>query len=125
MVSRIRESLNAFIMNKDNPILTPVHISLAAALSIGFIDLAVDILSGQTDGVALGSLVMALAVTIGLFFLFSTVLWSLVVSRMGRFFKLRDMPLAISFALFIVAGVLLLLAHPPQLKRVTAQQPGP
>ena len=31
----------------------------------------------------------------------------------------------ISFALFTVAGVLLLLAHPPQLKRVTAQQPGP
>ncbi len=101
MGSRIRELLNALTMKKDHSVLTPVHIAIALALSIGFIDLAVDMVSGQAGGVALPTIIASLTVTVGLFFLLYLVIWFAVASRIGRYFKLDDMVLAISFALFI------------------------
>lgn len=107
MFNRVRGLLDAVITKKGPSILTPVHVGIVLSLSIGFIDVAIDILSGQTDGVALRFIIAPVAVTIALFFLLYMAAWYLVISRIGRFVKLKDMPLAISFAFFI--GVLFLL----------------
>lgn len=102
----LRELLNALMMKKDHPVVTTVHIAIVLALAIGFIDLAVDMVSGQAGGVALSSIIASLAVTVSLFFLLYLTIWFAIVSWIGRYLKLDGMVLAISLALFMSVAFL-------------------
>lgn len=75
------------------------------SLSMGFFEMIESIISSKPFGFSSVLLIFPpLAATICAFFLIYAVLWFLVISHIGRFFKLKSLPLALSFALFLVIG---------------------
>lgn len=98
---RMRGLFENTIAKKVSSVLPPIYIAIVLSMSVGFIDLTIDILAGQAKAVPFKALIMSLAVTIGVFSLVYVALWFLVAERIGRKFKLQDIPLAISIALFI------------------------
>ncbi len=90
-----------------------IIISCVLSLSMGFFEMIELIISSEPSGFSSFLLIFPLlAATICAFFLIYAVLWFLVISQIGRFFKLKSLPLALSFALFLVIGFIsVLLKH--------------
>ena len=84
----------------DSPSLI-ITIALALSLSMGFFDITLSLLERPSGLSFFTAMFPPLAVTVSIFFLAYLVLWFGVVSRLGRVFNLRAIPMAVSLAVFL------------------------
>ncbi len=111
MHKRLNDIVNRILAKAGPTVLTPVQVGIVVSLFTGFADLTVDITAGQTRGVPIANIILSLAVTTVLFFLLYMVFWALVVAPLGRLVKLKYVPLAVSFGIFVGAAFLLALLN--------------
>ena len=85
-----------------------IIIGFVLAISMGFFDIAISMFSKPSGLSSFSSILPPLAATICFFFVIYLILWFMVISHLGRVFKLEPAPLALSLALF--CGVFFILA---------------
>lgn len=76
-------------------------IGCVLSLSMGFLDVAISMLSEPPGFSSFPRVLPPLVATIGVFFLIYLILWFLIASPLGYFLKLETTPLALSLALFL------------------------